>query len=102
MKAEWINPFLQAVVSTFDHLDIKWQRGAPSLGQSPLPLSGITGDAQGKVLISCSLDSALMLDNQFDSTFGMPPSEVFAEIERSALLNLPTLLEGIRPQAFRM
>lgn len=100
MKAEWINPFLQAIGTTFDHIKVIWQRGTPSLVHSPLPLSGITtdigitGDVQGKFLLSCTLEAALMLSNHFGSTFGMPPSKTFGDMERSAFAEITNLIGG--------
>lgn len=100
MKAEYINPFLAAISSTFEHLEVKWQRGIPSLVHSPLQMSGITtdigitGDIQGKFFLSCTLDTALSLANKFGSTFGMPPSTDFNEMERSAFSEITNLIGG--------
>lgn len=106
MKVEWINPFLAARGSIFDHLKVKWQRGMPFLVQAPLPLNGITsdiditGDVQGKFLLSCPMDSALMLANQFGSTFGMPPSIAFEDMQRSAFSEIANLIGGKTAASF--
>lgn len=106
MKAEWINPFLDAIAATFDHLQVNWERGAPSVVYSPLPLCGITtdigitGDVQGKFLLSCTMESALMLANQFANTFGMLPSDAFGEMERSAFAEITNLIGGKTASGF--
>ena len=72
MKAQFINPFLEASINLFrEYLDIKVTNGAPYLLKDPFDLLevsgiiGLAGDTSGAVVLSFSRETAMGIVGRF-------------------------------------
>ncbi|EGW37263.1 chemotaxis protein CheX [Desulfosporosinus sp. OT] len=100
MNADLINPFITALFQLLENLNADVERGSIQGLKPPLALHGITmdirvkGDIQGRFLISTDHNTALFLANKFSSQFGMPPSNQFGPMEKSALQEITNIIGG--------
>ncbi|MCT4563008.1 MAG: chemotaxis protein CheX [Maledivibacter sp.] len=98
MKAEYINPFIQAskeILTQMTHMN--FQVGKPTLKSSPFDandiiiLIGITGDIKGQAILS--LDEAMAL-NVVSKMMGGMEITMLDDISKSALSELGNMILG--------
>lgn len=100
MNDNLVNPFITALFQLLENLHADVERGNIQGLKPPLALHGvtmdirITGDIQGRFLISTDQNTALFLANKFSSQFGMPPSNQFGPMEISALQEITNIIGG--------
>ena len=106
MNAKFVSTFLTALVQILEDFRIESERGSIQDLNPPLELGGVTiditikGDIEGRFLISTDRDTALFLANKFSSQFGMPPSDQFGPMEKSAMQEISNIIGGTAVRAF--
>lgn len=106
MQKEWLEPFLQALVSTFSNLGVVWKRDSltfvsPTVTLSALTVDvGIVGEVSGKFQFTCTKETGLFLANKFRVSNYMEPVDTFGDLERSAFSEIANWLGASAATAF--